>query len=85
MKQFTYTINDPAGIHARPAGLLVKECGKYASTINIKKGDKSADAKKIFGVMGLGVKKGETIECVIEGADEAAACSAIEEFVKANL
>lgn len=35
MKQFTYVITDPAGVHARPAGLLVKEAAKYSSAITI--------------------------------------------------
>ena len=38
MKQFNYTITDEQGIHARPAGILVKEVKKYASKITIKKG-----------------------------------------------
>ena len=51
MKEFQYVITDPEGIHARPAGLLVKKAASYASTIMIGKGEKSADAKRIFGVM----------------------------------
>ena len=51
MKTFEYTIKDELGIHARPAGLLVKKAASYASTIMIGKGEKSADAKRIFGVM----------------------------------
>ncbi|MBQ2050051.1 MAG: HPr family phosphocarrier protein [Spirochaetales bacterium] len=37
MKTFEYTITDPVGIHARPAGILVKEIKKYASTVTISK------------------------------------------------
>jgi phosphocarrier protein HPr len=37
MKEFTYTITDPVGIHARPAGLLVKEVKKYGSTFTLTK------------------------------------------------
>lgn len=40
MKQFTYVITDEAGIHARPAGLLVKEAAKFASSTTIAKGAK---------------------------------------------
>lgn len=42
MKQFTYIITDEAGIHARPAGLLVKEAAKFTSTTTIAKGAKKA-------------------------------------------
>lgn len=85
MKKFVYTITDPAGIHARPAGLLVKESGKFASTVMIKKGEKTADCKKIFSLMGLGIKKDETIEVQIEGSDEDAANTVLETFFKTNL
>lgn len=85
MKEFTYVIADPQGIHARPAGLLIKECGKFNSKITIKKGDKSGDAKRIFAVMGLGAKKGEEITITAEGEDEGEAVVAIETFLKENL
>ena len=85
MKQFQYVITDELGIHARPAGLLVKEATKFQSDIKIKKGEKEADAKRIFGIMGLAAKKGDEIVLTADGADEADAIAAIEEFLKANL
>ncbi len=85
MKEFKYVITDELGIHARPAGLLVKEAAKFESDIKIKKGDKEADAKRIFGIMGLAAKKGDEIVLTADGADEADAIAAIEEFLKANL
>ena len=59
MKQFSYVITDKEGIHARPAGLFVKQAGKFSSKITIAKGEKTGDAKRIFAVMGLGAKMGE--------------------------
>ena len=85
MKEFKYVITDELGIHARPAGLLVKEAGKFQSDIKIKKGEKEADAKRIFGIMGLVAKKGDEIVLTADGADEADAIAAIEEFLKVNL
>ena len=85
MKEFKYTIKDEIGIHARPAGLLVKEAGKFESKITVSKDGKSAEAKKLFGIMGLGVKCGDKVTVTAEGADEEAAAAAIEEFFKANL
>ena len=85
MKQISYVITDPEGIHARPAGLLVKEANQFASAITIKKNDKEADAKRIFAVMGLAAKKDETIQITVDGSDEADAISAIENFLKNNL
>ncbi|HJB96420.1 MAG TPA: HPr family phosphocarrier protein [Candidatus Mediterraneibacter intestinigallinarum] len=85
MKEFKYVITDPEGIHARPAGILVKQAAGYQSTVKITKGEKSADAKRIFGVMGLGVKTGEEVTITVEGADEDTAAAELETFFKENL
>ena len=74
MQKFSYVIKDEVGIHARPAGLLVKEAKKYESKIQIIKDTKSADATKLMAVMGLGVKCGDMIIVEIEGSDEEAVC-----------
>ncbi len=85
MQKFSYVIKDEVGIHARPAGLLVKEAKKYESTVQIVKDSKSAVATKLMAVMGLGVKCGDTVEVVVEGADEAAAFEGIKTFFESNL
>ena len=85
MKTFEYTVKDELGIHARPAGLLVKKANEFASKVTIKKGEKSADAKRIFAVMGMGVKKADEITVCVEGEDEGAASEAMEQFLKENL
>lgn len=85
MQKFSYEIRDEVGIHARPAGLLVKEAKKYESTITIVKGGKSAAATKLMAVMGLGVKCGDTVEVQVEGSDEETACAAVKAFFEANL
>jgi len=85
MKSFDYVIKDELGIHARPASMLVKEAGKFTSTITINKGEKTADVKKIFGVMGMGVKCGETVTIAIEGDDEDDAMAVLQKFMEDNL
>lgn len=85
MKTFNYTIQDALGIHARPAGVLVKEVKKFESKITIEGNGKSADAGKLLAVMGMGIKQGTEITVQAEGADEDAAIAAMEEFFKANL
>ena len=83
MKTFDYLIKERI-IHARPAGLLVKEAGCFKSSIILAKGEKSADAKKIFGIMGLGVKRGDRVTLNIDGEDEEEAAVRLEELMKAN-
>lgn len=85
MKEFTYVITDAEGIHARPAGELVKKAKEYTSSVTVIKEEKKADAKKLFGLMGLGVKQGMEITVQVEGEDEEAAAAALEAFLKENL
>ena len=84
MKEFEFVVTDPQGIHARPAGLLVKEAKKFESNISVFKGARKGNLKKIFTVMALGVKQGETIKVQVEGADEEQAASTVEAFFKEN-
>ena len=85
MKEFTYVITDKEGIHARPAGELVKLAKSYASPVSVIKEGKKADAKKVFGLMGLGVKQGMEITVQLEGEDEETTAAALETFLKDNL
>jgi phosphocarrier protein len=85
MKSFHYIITDEIGIHARPAGLLVKEAGKYQSVVTITKEGRSADAGKLMMLMGLGVKKGDEVLVTVEGPDEKEAASDLEEFFRSHL
>ncbi len=85
MKEFNYTITDPEGIHARPAGELVKVCKEFSSKITLIKDGKSGDCKKIFGIMALAVKGGNEITMTFEGEDEEAAFDKVSEFMKANM
>lgn len=85
MKKFNYTIQDEVGIHARPAGLLVKEAKKYKSKVMISKEGKTAEATKLMALMGLGVKCGQNVEVMMEGDDEEAAYEGLKAFFEANL
>lgn len=85
MKTFTYTITDPTGIHARPAGMLAKKAKEFQSSITVEKSGKSVSATKLIMLMGLGVKCGDTVTVTADGADEEAASAAMEEFFKENL
>ncbi len=85
MKEFSYEIKDAMGIHARPAGLLVKAVGDYQSAITIVAPNGKADAKRIMAVMRLAVKQGNTVTVTCEGADEEKACIELQAFFEANL
>ena len=82
MKEFQYTVKDACGIHARPAGLLVKVAKGFASTATLEKDGKSCDLRKL---MGMGVKQGDTVTIKVEGDDEAACAEAIQKFLSENV
>lgn len=85
MKEFHYTITDPEGIHARPAGIFVKEAAKFACNVTLGKDGKDVDAKRILGVMGLGVKNGQEVVLKTDGEEEDAAMEALSRFLQENL
>lgn len=85
MKEFKYVITDCDGIHARPAGELVKLAKGFNSEIKVYKDGQSADAKKIFAIMGLAVKQGQEILISISGEDEENAAKEVENFLKQAL
>lgn len=86
MKEFAYTVTDPVGIHARPAGLLVKAIKGLDSTVTIVRADgKSAGGAKLMALMGLGIKQGDTITVTVEGANEEAEAATLEKFFQDNL
>ena len=85
MKNFKYTITDELGIHARPAGLLVKEAAKFSSKITIQGNGKNADLKRLLAVMSLGIKCGQEVTVTVEGEDEDAVAEKLENFFKTNL
>ena len=83
MKEFTYVIKEELGLHARPAGLLVKEAKKFQSATTLAA--KTAAAGKLIAIMSMGVKQGDEVTVQVEGPDEDAAFEALEKFFQENL
>lgn len=84
MKEFTYVITDQEGLHARPAGLLVKCAAQFQSAVSLKKGEKTIDAKRLFAVMSLAVKQNEKVTVCVDGSDEEEAVKALKAFFQQN-
>jgi len=72
------TIKNRAGIHARPAALIVQTASKFSSKIWLEKGTDKINAKSIMGIITLGASFGTPIRITADGADEDAAAGAIE-------
>ncbi len=85
MKQFDYTITDPLGIHARPAGMVAKTAKELGCKVTITKNGKTADTARMMALMGLGIKTGDTVTITVEGGDEEHASQVMEKFFRENL
>ena len=85
MKEFKHVIADPLGMHARPAGMLVKAAAPFASTITITAPTGTADAKRLMGIMRLAAKQGMELTITVDGADEEKAATELQAFLAANL
>lgn len=82
MKEFTYTVVDKDGMHARPAGRLAMCAKQFASDIRVKANGKMADAKRIVSLMMLGAVLGTTLTFCIDGEDEEKAARELETFCR---
>ena len=85
MKQFDYTINDPLGIHARPAGLLAKEAKKFTSVCTITRDGQTKKLTQLMMLMSMGIRQGDTVTIQAEGPDEDAAIEALKAFFETHL
>ncbi|MCO6523400.1 MAG: HPr family phosphocarrier protein [Candidatus Schmidhempelia sp.] len=66
----TVVVKNKTGIHARPAGVIVKTAGKYQSNIELVYEGKTLKAKGIMGLLSAGIKGGSQIDIICDGSDE---------------
>ena len=88
MKAIELEINNPSGLHARPAAMFVRTAGAQRSTIlvrNLDRGGSAANAKSLLSVLGLGVSRGHRIWIQADGDDEAAAIVALRDAIESGL
>ena len=85
MKEIKHVINDPLGMHARPAGMLVKAAAPFASKITVTAPTGTADAKRLMALMRLAAKQGLELTFTVEGDDEEKAAAELQAFLTANL
>ena len=82
---FEYTIRDPVGIHARPAGKLAEIARKFDCQVTIQAKGKSTSASSMIGLMNLGAAKGDSLSVKAEGREAGAAVRALKAYMTQNL
>lgn len=84
MKEFEYKITDAAGLHARPAGMLVKKAKEYSARITVCANGKECDATRLMSLMAMCIKCETVVKVTVEGEDEQTCVTEMEEFFKQN-
>ena len=84
MKQISFVVIDPVGLHARPATVAVNAASKFKSEVKITYKGRSVNMKSIMGVMSLGIPTQSDVTISCEGEDEDVAVKTIEEVLRAQ-
>jgi len=85
MKQFEIVIQNPTGLHARPAKFFVNLAKQFQSDIRVMHGEKKANAKSMISMLTLGAERGSRISVVVDGEDEELAAAQLEAAIQAGL
>lgn len=71
------TVRNRAGIHTRPASMLVKTASQFDSEVFLRRDNYEINGKSVIGVMTLAAEQGASLDLIVEGEDEEAAADAI--------
>ena len=75
-------VNNPHGLHARPASILVRIASEFDSAIKLEKDGETVDGKSIIAILSLGINKGMKVKLIIEGDDASEALGALRSFLE---
>jgi phosphocarrier protein HPr len=76
------TITLAGDLHARPAGALAVAAARFAASVTVTAGAKTADAKSVLSVMGLGAANGQQVTVAADGPDAAEAVAALAAILR---
>lgn len=85
MKQFSYTITCPAGLHVRPTNALAREASRFSSAVSICRDGSIVHLSDMKGILALRIRCGDSVRVMVEGRDEEAAVAAIQNYFVSNL
>ena len=78
------TVQNRAGIHARPAAIIAQTSNKFESEISLSHDDTTVNAKSIMGVIAMGAGYNTQLTLRAEGPDETEAATVIEDLFKSK-
>ena len=77
MKSLLYVVQNPMGIHARPAALLAQACTEFKSSIMIEYDGRVASGNNVLQILALKAGMGSALNISADGPDEEAAIDKI--------
>ncbi len=78
-------VTNRIGLHASPASFFIQQACSFQSNIWVEKGDRKINAKSLLGLLSMGIRQGEEITLIAEGADEVAALDGLEDLLHNKL
>ena len=84
MKTCEIMITNSSGLHARPATFFIQKANFYKSTILIEQDNRKVNAKRLLGVLSLGIAKGMTVTLSADGQDEDAAIDGLVSLINSG-
>jgi phosphocarrier protein len=82
MEKLTIKLNNPEGLHARPAAIFVQVASKYQSELEIEAHEVKVNGKSIIGIMSLGAFNGEEITLTAKGQDDKQMIQALKALIE---
>lgn len=70
MLEKTFTVQNPSGLHARPATAFVQKATSFPCNVNVIKGGKKVNGKSIMGLMTLAIAQGDQVTLEVDGEKE---------------
>ena len=76
------TVKNEVGLHARPATYFIQKANEFKSGIWVEKEERRVNAKRLLGVLSLGIMKDTTVTLTADGSDEKEAVDALAELIE---
>ncbi|WP_340622261.1 HPr family phosphocarrier protein [Xenorhabdus siamensis] len=82
MIEYSVVVTAPSGLHTRPSAQLCNLAKTYNGTIEIIRGDKSANLKSMFKIMSMGIKSGMEVTIRVEGENEEEMAQSVVDLIR---